>query len=275
MVEAHDGSWWLVCLGVRPHGYPPCYHLGRETFLAPVAWDSNGWPVVGQAGRLKVENDAPRLPPVIWDAPAQRDDFDRPQLGLEWNMLGNPQDASWSLTARPGALRLLGNAAELDDGPPVAFIGRRQQHFDCAAQAALDFAPAADGEEAGLAVWMNSRHHYEIAIARDGGATQVIVRQRIGSLAAIVAREPIEAGPLTLAIQADREHYTFAYARGAAAQHVLATAETRYLSTEVAGGFTGVYFALYASGHGRPCAAPADVEWFEYRPTRAAHDEQG
>jgi alpha-N-arabinofuranosidase len=45
----------------------------------------------------------------------------------------------------------------------------------------------------------------------------------------------------------------------------LAEGETRYLSTEVASGFTGVYFAMYATGNGAPCAAPADFDWFEYR----------
>ena len=49
LIEAHDGSWWLVCLGVRPQGYPPTAHLGRETFLAPVQWDDAGWPQVGAA----------------------------------------------------------------------------------------------------------------------------------------------------------------------------------------------------------------------------------
>jgi xylan 1,4-beta-xylosidase len=46
LVQDHRGNWWMVFLGTRPVGYPPCYHLGRETFLAPVSWDANGWPVV-------------------------------------------------------------------------------------------------------------------------------------------------------------------------------------------------------------------------------------
>jgi xylan 1,4-beta-xylosidase len=29
IVEAHDGSHWMVFLATRPSGYPPCYHLGR------------------------------------------------------------------------------------------------------------------------------------------------------------------------------------------------------------------------------------------------------
>jgi alpha-N-arabinofuranosidase len=131
----------------------------------------------------------------------------------------------------------------------------------------IDFAPAADHEEAGLSVWMNPQHHYDLAVTRISGAVHMIVRRRIGSLAAIVARERLAAGSLTLVIQATREQYTFGYALSEQSPRVLATGETRYLSTEVAGGFTGVYFALYASGNGQPCGAPADFDWFEYRVT--------
>jgi len=45
----------------------------------------------------------------------------------------------------------------------------------------------------------------------------------------------------------------------------LGEGETRYLSTEVASGFTGVYLAMYASGNGAPCKHPADFDWFDYR----------
>jgi alpha-N-arabinofuranosidase len=44
----------------------------------------------------------------------------------------------------------------------------------------------------------------------------------------------------------------------------LGEGETRYLSTEVAGGFTGVYFAMYATGNGAPCRNAADFDWFDY-----------
>ena len=40
----------------------------------------------------------------------------------------------------------------------------------------------------------------------------------------------------------------------------------RYLSSEVAGGFTGVYFGLYATGNGRPVSAPAHFDWWDYEP---------
>ena len=61
LVQAPDGSWWLVFLGVRPKGGSPGYHvLGRETFIAPVTWEG-GWPVVGEiAGRARLDGAGPR-----------------------------------------------------------------------------------------------------------------------------------------------------------------------------------------------------------------------
>ena len=46
----------------------------------------------------------------------------------------------------------------------------------------------------------------------------------------------------------------------------LAAGSTRYLSTEVVGGFTGVYIGMYTTGSGKPTTAPADFDWFDYRP---------
>lgn len=262
LVQAHDESWWLVCLGFRPHGYPPCYHLGRETFLAPVRWGADGWPTVGDQGEIRVAMARPQLAPSPWAPPPARDDFDTPQLGLAWSFIGNPRPEIWSLAERPGSLRLLAASASLDDGPPMTFVGRRQQHAACEASALLDFAPPGAGEEAGLTVWMNPRHHYDLFVTSVGGARHACVRRRIGELAAVVASRPIGDGPVTLTIRADAQRYTFHCGVGDEAPQELAGGETRYLSTEVAGGFTGVFLALYAAGAG---ATPAYIDWFEYR----------
>jgi xylan 1,4-beta-xylosidase len=275
LVQAQDGSWWLVCLGVRPQPFSKLHHLGRETFLAPVAWDADGWPRVGDNGHIALSMEGPNVPEVTWPAPAPRDDFDQPTLGLDWNFLRWPRAEDWSLTARPGFLRLIGNAARLDDGSGVAFVGRRQEHAQCEAATRLEYTPQADGQEAGLAVWMNQSHHYEIAVTRLEGERQVIVRRRIGTLAAVVASEPLADGPVTLQVRAAQQAgafsfagiptYTFSYALAEGEPRELASGEARYLASEVAGGFTGVYFALYATANGEQTAAPADFDWFEYR----------
>jgi alpha-N-arabinofuranosidase len=94
LVDTADGRWFAVALGFRPQGYPPCYHLGRETFLAPVRWAEDGFPVLGDEGRLSLEHevlehevlehDAP-LPPEPLPASAARDDFTAAELALCWN----------------------------------------------------------------------------------------------------------------------------------------------------------------------------------------------
>jgi alpha-N-arabinofuranosidase len=102
-------------------------------------------------------------------------------------------------------------------------------------------------------------------VTRQDGQRRIVVRRRIGSLAAIVASEAIGVGPVILTIRADRQSYTFGFSLDHAEPHLLTTGETRYLSTEVAGGFTGVYFAMYATGNGQVSKTPAFFNWFDYR----------
>jgi alpha-N-arabinofuranosidase len=172
-------------------------------------------------------------------------------------------------------LRLVGGAARLDDGSGVVFVGRRQEHAHCVAATRLDITLDADGQEAGLVVWMNKRHHYEIAVTRVQDARRIIVRQRIGGLAAVVASAPLGDGPVTLQVSVARPTpsagvglppYTFSYACADDELQELASGDARYLASEVAGGFTGVYFALYASANGAPTMPPADFDWFAYGP---------
>ncbi len=269
LVESPDGHWFAVCLGVRPHGYPPCHHLGRETFLCPVTWHDDGFPVFGDHGRVALEMETPLALEPVEDA-ALRDDFTSTALRPCWSWLRDPDPARWSLDERPGHLRLRGSAAGLDDLGSLAWVGRRQRHFSVRVAARLEFQPEADGDEAGLVVRMNERHHYEIFVSRRDGQLRVVLRRRIGSLQAEVASRPLsssEASGLVLAIEADRDRYRFSCGPSEDDLCPLGEGETRYLSTEVAGGFTGVFFAMYASGNGAPCARPADFDWFEYSPS--------
>jgi len=264
LIQDHHGNWWMVFLGTRPVGYPPRYHLGRETFLAPVAWDEGGWPVVNGGQPVEAEMHVATLPPRPWDPAPARDDFDSHTLGLCWNFLRNPYPEDWSLSARPGYLRLKGSAVTLDQEDSPAFVGRRQQHLDFCASAGLDFGPQSAHEEAGLTVLMNHRHHYEVFVTRQGDERRVRVRRRIGSLVGIVADVPAPAGNLVLSISADSSAYAFAVEDGAGNRQQLAEGETCYLSTEVAGGFTGVYIGMYATGNGTRAGAAADFDWFQY-----------
>jgi len=268
LVESAAGDWHAVCLAVRPNGYPPCYHLGRETYLTPVTWAKDGFPVFGNDGRIALEMETPLSAESAASAPT-RDDFDSDDLALYWNFLRNPDPELYSLTERPGYLRLRGSTAGLDSIASPAWVGRRQRHWSMRAATSLEFRPQAEREEAGIAVRMNEQHHYEIFVSVRGGRPNIVLRRRIGGLVAEVASRPLlenESSSIVLAVDASRDRYSFSSGPSLSELRPLGSGETRYLSTEVAGGFTGVYFAMYASGNGAPCQRPADFDWFEYSP---------
>ena len=265
LVESPDGHWFAVFLGIRPHGYPPCHHLGRETFLCLVSWADDGFPVFGDAGRVALEMETP-LALEEAQAPATRDDFDQPSLAPSWTFLRNPDAASYSLHDRPGYLRLHGGRNGLDDVASPTWLGKRQCHFGVRVMTCIEFRPATADEEAGLSVRMNERHHYELLVTLRAGVPSVVLRRRIGSLRAEVACRAFAPGEprLVLAIEAEAARYRFSFGPSEHQLEPLGEAETRYLATEVAGGFTGVFFGIYASGNGAPCREPADFDWFEY-----------
>jgi alpha-N-arabinofuranosidase len=47
---------------------------------------------------------------------------------------------------------------------------------------------------------------------------------------------------------------------------LLATGLARYLGSEVASGFTGVYLGMYATSNSQGQGTPADFDWFDYVP---------
>ncbi len=265
LIQAHDSSWWMVFLAFRKAG-GDFHHLGRETFLTPVKWNSDGWPEVSAADTVGSFVTARMLPQLPVKKEDSRDEFDAEKLNLCWNFLRNPDDASWSLQKKPGMLTLTGNSHTLDEAASPAFIGRRQQHFNCAATVNLDFNPASDNETAGITVLMNERHHYDLYIQKDGNDRFVVLRYRIGSLKHIEKKAKLPAGPVQLRIHAELLNYAFSYLPAGASDFIpLGNMETRYLSSEVAGGFTGTYLGMFASGNGQTSLSPAFFDWFEYK----------
>ncbi len=92
LINAHDGSWWMVCLGVRPYSeWGELQHLGRETFLAPVTWTPDGWPLVNGNGTIALEMEAETLPEHPWPAEPAHDDFDGESLRYCWNSCAIPR----------------------------------------------------------------------------------------------------------------------------------------------------------------------------------------
>jgi len=93
---------------------------------------------------------------------------------------------------------------------------------------------------------------------------RVILRRRIGSLWKIEREEAVVSTKLILGVTADPHQYTFFYQLPDGVRRTFGLGECYLLSTEVAGGYTGVYFGLYATGNGKRCLTPAYFDWFQY-----------
>lgn len=264
LLQAHDGSWWAVCLGNRPISYPFRHQLGRETFLCPVKWDNTGWPVFGNDGTIDLVMEAECLPEYKLSAPKGRDNFDSGLLDHCWNFIYNPKKELWSLSDHPGYLTLYGNEISLDETDCLAWIGRRQEHMECSVRTLLSFQPELEGEEAGLTIYMNNRHHYEIALTKKDGIKCLIFRMRIGSLWKELNRIPFEQEQVIMELKADKEFYYFNFSQNGESFAEIGKGEVQYLTTEVGGRFTGNYIAMYSSGNSAKCINPAKFDWFDY-----------
>lgn len=277
LVEDKNKNWWAVCLGVRPISYPPKYNLGRETFLVPVKWTLDGWPVLGNHGVVEVtvhtdlletgntiEITKTVIPVPRSDEPYEfYDDFSSFELSLRWNYLYNP-DLRYIKHDSYG-LALQGMKTTLSDADISTFLAFRQEHHNCVVRLKLKFSPAHEGEEAGVAVYMNRDHHYEMALARLEEKVCLIVRRRIGTLWKIEQNTIYDCEEVFMELEATKEFYRFRYSSDGINFHELGKGESKYLTTEVGGNFTGNFFALYATGNGEVCKNIAYFKWVHYK----------
>jgi len=190
-----DGNWWAVFLAVRPYqkGLSP---MGRETFLLPVTWTEDDWPIILPPGqRVPLIAKAPKgavvrssgLTPLngsfTW-----RDDFRDEPLSLEWLMLRQPKETWHQIDSAAGKLLLTPRAESLSGAGNPTFLGRRVRHPVYSVSVIVEI-PKQDNVSAGLALFMNERHHYFLAVRRIAGKPCIYVecvkRGRTSELAAV------------------------------------------------------------------------------------------
>lgn len=261
LVDAPDGSWWMICLGYRTHGYLQ-HVMGRETFLAPVRWDKNAWPVVNGDGTLQIDMDCPTLPQVEMPEEPLRDEFDKDKLELYWSYLCNPHPENYSLAERKGYLRLKASGVSIDELGSPTFIGRRQTEINFQTTAAVDISHIKEGTSTGLTAYAARLNHYDVRVTREDGKNYVEACLRVGQIKHIEKKIPIRSKTVYLRIKGDTDFYYLSYSEDNKRFEPLCQMEYRYLSTETIGGFTGVHFGLFIESDA-PSGSYADFDWIE------------
>ncbi|KQN92415.1 glycosyl hydrolase [Sphingomonas sp. Leaf231] len=100
LVDLPGGGWYGFVM--RDAGA-----IGRVTNISPVFWRDD-WPVWGTPDAPGRVPDVARkpIPGAALRAPPASDEFGTPVLGRQWQWNHDPLDRRWSLTRRPGWLRL-------------------------------------------------------------------------------------------------------------------------------------------------------------------------
>ena len=103
--------------------------------------------------------------------------------------------------------------------------------------------------EAGVTMYMTEDEHYDIAVRRTKEGCEAVLKLNIGGIKHLQNQVALESGRAELIVRADRLQYHF-FVKTTQGEVELGSAFTKYLSSEVASGFTGVVMGLYAVGEG-------------------------
>lgn len=270
LIQLADNSWWAVLLASRPDG-GDYRNLGRETFAVPVIWE-NEWPVFSpETGKVEFTYPAPVLPVQEWEALPACDDFDAFTLLPVWNTLRTSAEDAYSLTERPGFLRLFFDGACLSDIASPAFVGRRQQHMDFTASAMLAIHSGNPVCAAGIALFYNNENYYTALIRPEGsGAFLLQLTCCSGGKLSVLAAAPYAQSEVYFQAEVRQQDICFYFSSDNENWTMLGETVTgTILNKENGGGFTGTYVGLYATSKGGESDRAhewADFDWFRYLP---------
>ena len=263
LIRNAQGDWFILSLGFRQiHEWQPYHHLGREVFLTPVSFREDGWFTAGADGTTdasyNIAGDFAQIRKKTYT-------FDNTPWNLDWVYLRHPHTENYIKEAH--CLTLRGTDITLDDADSPTFLGIRQKEFNMTVSVDVDLlTPTDNGNrnnsdnpissgtaqnfEAGLTLYMDELQHYDIAVTKSSEGYAAVLKLNIGGIRHTQASISLPGGKARLSVEADSLEYHFYLFSGEnfESKTKLGTAYTKYLSSEVAGGFTGTMIGLYAVG---------------------------
>jgi beta-xylosidase len=188
MCDTPTGEWWSIIMS--DHG-----SAGRMVALVPITWD-NDFPLIGLPGNL-------RKAPNTWVKPntghtqdpqpafVHDDNFDSGKLNPLWQWNHVPDDTKWSLTEKPGVLRLHSLPAN-DFYSARNSICQRPPAPESIMTVELDTSGLVAGDTAGLALLSSPYAWIGVAKSAEGTALQMYTG---GSRGGAAPANPPTMGP--------------------------------------------------------------------------------
>lgn len=208
-LELDNGESWFI-------HFQEHIAYGRIVHLQPVAWRDE-WPVIGRDpdGDGTGEPVAVHTKPGVGASylpmfPQTSDDFSAARLGLQWQWHANNQHGWYSLTDRPGYLRLfarsMGEGVNLWQAPHLLLQKLPAPDFTATTRLSLD--SAGPGTTAGLLVMGTDYacialqrtddgyvlQQVRVLDARSGAAEEVVEQVNLGAGSGVLLRADVGAG---------------------------------------------------------------------------------
>ena len=255
-----NGSWFILCLGFRQmHMWRPYHQLGREVFLTPVTFHEDGWFTAGLDGTTDASYE---IPGDFVQQEKKFYTFENTSWNIDWCHLRHPHMENYELSDHRAILHGTDVTLDMVDSP--TFVALRQRDFDleleCSVTLDDSFASrngtlqASSNEkvpsEAGITFYITENEHYDLALRQSSDCCEAILRLNIGGIKHVQNSVSLTGNQAKLIVRSNAFSHNF-YVSDGGQETYLGTGDTKYLSTEVAEGFTGVMIGLYAvSGTG-------------------------
>jgi alpha-N-arabinofuranosidase len=281
LIELPDGRWYMVALGIRGDEQRRS-NMGRETHLMPVSWEREPfwwktpkylWPVVSpKTGRVERQFPVPFNNTRQYRDLSFTDNFEVPELKLEWNFRRFPVPGTYSLTARPGFLRLFAKPAVIRERTRASLIGFRQTESDFSYSASMFYAPQKEGIEAGINLFQKDADFLSLTIEKQSGGENLLklVRaipepngKKLKDLQTLKRSKLSDyKGQIIFRVTSKDGKYLFDYSldKGRSFQNFAQTRTDHILSK----GYTGAYLGIYATANGKNSNEFADFDWVRY-----------
>nr|WP_315401648.1 glycoside hydrolase 43 family protein [uncultured Duganella sp.] len=175
-VRAQDGKDWFIHFQDK-HAY------GRVVHLQPMRWIDD-WPIMGDPGQgggtaagagQPVATHAKPVAGAAVKTPPTSDEFDGTRLGLQWQWNANSKPDWYSLSARPGQLRLYTQAApdtaDYVRGAP-SILAQKPPAPQFVVNTRIELNGANVGDRAGLIV--NAMQYAWLGLRKTADATQLV-----------------------------------------------------------------------------------------------------
>ena len=239
LIDTGDDKWLAVFLGVRVTDRSLNYNLGRETFMAPVTWTNDDWPIIGNNGFIDEEMECsfvdmkqPYREKVFYENPL----FPQKAFNLRSNRVRRFDEKNGTLVEGKEYICT-------EHGEPAIFLCR-QSEFEEECSVGLYTDEVRLKGSAGITVWLGNHYNIILRLFRKDGDVCYEVERNVHDLGVVVKRGVLgSVDRCRLAIRADREFYRLFIddmEAGRAATANMSSSATMYMN------FTGTLFGLFA-----------------------------